>query len=520
MTENTIPAPESDSHPVPPTSADPGPERPAPPAESSETSAAAGETTEAFAELLAQNQGEPQAKLRRGEKVKAKVIRVTEEWIFVSLGGKEEGTIRISELAAAAGAEGDPGGSPAIPAEGDEIEAFILKAGGGELILSTKLSGRDASLGALEEAWRSGIPVEGRVAQSVKGGYEVRIAGLRAFCPLSHIDLRWPKEPAEHVGKTFSFKVLEFKEKGRNVIVSRRAILEEERSRKREELKQRLVPGAVVQGTVRSVQNFGAFVDLGGLDGLIPVSELAWGRVESPGEVLKEGQGVEAKVLGVDWERDRVSLSVKALQQDPWTTAAESFQPGQKVAGTVARLAPFGAFVTLGPGIDGLVHISALGAGRRVKHPSEVLQPGEQVEVEVVSVDPASRRISLSLEHRHLESMGDLPRANEVLGGTVEKVADFGVFVKLPSGHTGLVPNAEVGTPKGTAHAQMFKPGDRMEVLVLGVEEGGRRIRLSRKAVGREKEDEIVRDYSAAQTQGPASMGTFADLLKSKLKGR
>jgi small subunit ribosomal protein S1 len=302
------------------------------------------------------------------------------------------------------------------------------------------------------------------------------------------------------------------------VIVSRRSLLEEERAKKREELKQEVILGAVVQGVVRSVQNFGAFVDLGGVDALIPVSELAWGRVENPAEVLKDGQEVTAKVLSVDWERDRVSLSIKALMEDPWAAASQRFQPGQKVMGTVARLAPFGAFVTLGPGVDGLVHISALGAGRRVKHPSEVLQPGEQVEVEIVSVDLASRRISLSLEHRYLQSLGELPAPNEVIEGTVEKVADFGVFVKLPSGHTGLVPNVEMGTPKGTDHAQMFKPGDPMEVFVLGVEEGGRKIRLSRRAVAREREEEMIRDYGATQNHGATSMGTFGDLLRAKLK--
>jgi small subunit ribosomal protein S1 len=352
----------------------------------------------------------------------------------------------------------------------------------------------------------------------VKGGFEVRIAGLRAFCPLSQIDLRWPKEPKDYVGQTHNFKILEFKERGRNIIVSRRSLLEEERDQLREELKETVVAGAVVHGTVRSVQDFGAFVDLGGVDALIPVSEMGWGRVERPTDVLGEGQAVTAKVLAVDWDRDRVSLSLKALQEDPWQGVSEKYRPGQRVHGTVARLAPFGAFVTLEPGVDGLVHISALGAGRRVRHPQEVLEPGEEVETEILALDPDSRRISLSLEHRYLESLGELPDANEVLEGTVEKVADFGVFVKIPSGHTGLVPNVEMGTPKGTNHSQMFRPGDPMEVLVLGVEEGGRRIRLSRKGVTRGQEEQTMREYGSTQSQGTGSFGTLGDLLRDKLE--
>lgn len=472
-------------------------------------------TTESFAELLAEAGVEEQRRWKRGDKVKARVVRVSEDWVFVSLGGKEEGVIRAEEFRASAeGEEVSP------PSEGQEVEAYLLSTEGGEVVLTTKIGKRDASAAALEAAWSNGIPVEGRVVKTIKGGYEVRVSGLRAFCPLSQIDLRWPKTPEEHVGQTYSFKIAEFKEKGRNIIVSRRALLEEERAKKREALKESVEPGAVVSGTVRSIQNFGAFVDLGGVDALIPISEMSWGRIEDPTEVLAEGQKVAAQVISVDWERDRVSLSLKALEEDPWEAAARNYRPGERVSGTVVRLAPFGAFVNLQPGIDGLVHISALGAGRRVNHPKEVLQTGETVEVEVLSVDPEKRRISLSLEHRYLESLGDLPTPGQVLRGTVESVAGFGVFVRLPSGHTGLVPNAEMGTPKGTDHAKSFKSGDDVEVKVLGVEEGGRRIRLSRKALREGAEAEVVEEYKATvEASGDeGTFGTLGDLFRDKLK--
>ncbi len=475
-------------------------------------------TRESFAELLAEAGMEDQPRWKRGDKVKARVVRVSDEWVFVSLGGKEEGSVRAEEFRASA--EGEEGAKP--PSEGEEVEAYVLSTSGGEVVLTTKLGKRDASAAAIEAAWANGIPVEGRVAKTIKGGFEVRVSGLRAFCPLSQIDLRWPKTPEEHVGQAYSFKITEFKEKGRNIIISRRALLEEERTKKRETLKDTVEPGAVVSGTVRSIQNFGAFVDLGGVDALIPISEMSWGRIEDPTHLLSEGQKVTAQVLSVDWERDRVSLSLKALEEDPWEVAARNYRPGERVTGTVVRLAPFGAFVNLQPGVDGLVHISALGAGRRVNHPKEVLQTGESVEVEVLSVDPEKRRISLSLEHRYLESLGDLPTPGQVLQGTVESVAGFGVFVRLPSGHTGLVPNAEMGTPRGTDHARSFKPGDGVEVQVLDVEEGGRRIRLSRKAVGEEREAADVKNYaaSAATQEGGSTFGTLGDLLKAKLENK
>ncbi len=488
----------------------PDPDTPADPeAQTGPGDDASPETREAFAELLSRETATDQPRWKKGEKIRATVVRVTDEWVFVSLGGKEEGSIRRAEFG---GGEGEA----AAPADGDEVEAYVLSTGGGEVVLTTQLGRRDASREALEQAWESRIPVEGRVVKTIKGGFEVRISGVRAFCPLSQIDLRWPKQPEVFVGQTLSFRIVEFKDRGRNVVVSRRVLLEEARAEKREALLETVVPGAVVNGVVRSLHDFGAFVDLGGVEALVPVSELRWGRVESPADVLQVGQEVTAKVLTVDWDRDRVSLSLKALAEDPWQAVASKYAVGQRVQGTVARIAPFGAFVTLEPGVDGLVHISALGAGRRVRDPGEVVQPGQTVEVEILSVDPAARKVALSMEHRYWESLGDLPSAGDVIQGEVEKVAGFGVFVKLPSGHTGLVPGVEMGTPKGTDHARMFKPGDPMEVMVLGVEEGGRRIRLSRKALGEREEREAREAYQASQGGGGGSFGTLGDLFKDK----
>lgn len=510
----------------------PAPEQPTPPVaaecaadrgEAPLDGGAEGDTKEAFAALLASSGGDAGPKWRKGDKVKAPVVRVTDEWVFVGLGTKEEGSVRIDEFSAPP--QGDAEAAPKLPREGDLLEAYILSTQGGEVVLTTRLGRHDASKAALEAAWQGGIPVEGRVVQLIKGGFEVRVSGLRAFCPLSQIDVRWPKQPEFYVGQTYAFRVVEYKEKGRNVIVSRRGLLEEERARQRDTLVEAIVPGAVVTGTVRSVQPFGAFVDLGGIDALIPVSEFSWHRVENPAEALGEGQQVTAKVLTVDWAKDRVSLSLKALADDPWAAAVGKYAVGQRVTGVVARLAPFGAFVTLEPGVDGLVHISALGAGRRVAHPKEVLQTGQEVEAEILAVDGASRKISLSLDSRPSESSGSLPGVGEIVDGVVEKVMEFGVFVKLPSGRTGLVPNVEMGTARGTDHSREFRAGTPMEVLVLEIADGGKKIRLSRKGVGKKREDDDMKEYATqGQTQGAsvgaASMGTFADLLKGRLKGK
>jgi small subunit ribosomal protein S1 len=236
------------------------------------------------------------------------------------------------------------------------------------------------------------------MVKEMKGGFEVRIGGsVRAFCPFSLTGIRRDENQAEYVGRSLSFRIIEYGEDGRNIVLSRRAILDEERRGKKQELKATLQEGAKIKGTVRSLQKFGAFVDIGGVEGLLPISEIAWTRTEKVGDVLSVGQAVEVIIKKLDWEQNRISLSLKDALPDPWERVADDFPVGSYHAGTVSRLAPFGAFVTMKEGVDGLVHISKLGAGRRVNHPREVLKEGQAVEVQVESVDRANRKISLVL---------------------------------------------------------------------------------------------------------------------------
>lgn len=346
------------------------------------------EEEENFAELFEKSFKEP-GRLQPGQKVEAKVLKISGDWVFIDTGRKGEGVLDKKELL-------DKEGNLTV-AEGDTVTAYFLSAGNNELRYTTKISGGGPAASAqLEEAWKSGIPVEGSVEKEIKGGYEVKVAGMRAFCPFSQMSLRRTDNPAEFVGKQLSFRISEFGERGRNIIVSHRAILEEERRARKEALRETLKKGETVRGTVSSIRDFGAFVDIGGIEALIPVSEIAWGRVASVEERLSVGQEVEAVVKSVDWEKDKISLSLKETLADPWQQAAALFPEGSYHTGTVVRLAPFGAFVSLSENIDGLIHISKLGQGKRINHPRDAVTEGETIEVKVEAVDSAARKISLA----------------------------------------------------------------------------------------------------------------------------
>ena len=344
---------------------------------------------ESFAELFEKSSRET-ARLRPGSKVEATILKIGADWVFLDIGKKGEGVMDRKELL---DAEGN-----LTAAEGDAISAWFTGSVRNELRFTTKLAAGAAAQSQLEDAWRAGIPIEGYVVKEIKGGFEVKVGGsMRAFCPFSQISLRRAENPAEFVGKTLTFKIAEYGERGRNIVVSHRQVLEEEQREKREALKETLVEGATVPGTVVRLADFGAFVDLGGVDGLIPVSEVGWTRVKHVRDVLSVGDQVTVVIKRTDWESGKISLSLKDAQADPWGAVAEKFPEGSYHTGTVARLAPFGAFVTLATGIDGLIHISKLGKGKRINHPRDVISEGETVEVKVDGVDRENRKLSLSL---------------------------------------------------------------------------------------------------------------------------
>jgi small subunit ribosomal protein S1 len=342
-----------------------------------------------FAEMMDGEFALPES-FEPGQKVEATVIRISDSGVFLDVGGKSEGYVAREEFI-------DKDGDISVK-EGDRIRAYFLSAAHSEMLFTTNLGGGTAAHTHLEEAYASGIPIEGMIEKEIKGGFEVKLAGtVRAFCPYSQLDLRRVEDPEEWPGRNLSFLISQFEEGGRNIIVSRRRLLEEEQQQKRQELQETLKVGDVVVGVVTSIRDFGAFVDIGGIEGLLPVSEIGWGRVEDIHTHLEKGQEVEVAIIKLDWENDRFSFSLKQTLPDPWAAAAGKFREGTFHSGRVVRLTNFGAFVNLAEGIDGLVHISALAGGRRINHPREVISDGETVEVRIETVDPEQKRISLAL---------------------------------------------------------------------------------------------------------------------------
>lgn len=343
---------------------------------------------ESFAELFEQS-FKGQGRLDPGEKVTARVLKISNEWVFLDTGRKGEGFLDKKELL-------DGEGNLTVK-EGDSVTAWFLSSSNNEMRFTTKVGGV-AAQNQLEDAWKSGIPVEGYVEKEIKGGFDVKLAGsLRAFCPFSQMGLKRAEIPETYVGRHLSFMITEYGEKGRNIILSHRAILEEERQQQKDALRQTLREGMIVKGTVTSIREFGAFVSIGSVEGLLPISEIGWGRVDDIREVLTVGQELEVVVKQIDWESDKFSFSLKETLADPWEIVTSTWPEGSFHTGKVARLTNFGAFVTLAAGVDGLVHISRLGGGKRINHPREVLQEGETVEVKVESVDRENRRLSLAL---------------------------------------------------------------------------------------------------------------------------
>ena len=329
-------------------------------------------------------------RLSPGQKTQATVVDISQDSIFLDIGEKSEGFLDRKEL------EDETGAITAK--EGDTLEVYFLSTAHNEMLFTTKIGGSSTSRAHLEEAYRSSIPLEGFVKKEIKGGFEITVAGnVRAFCPYSQMGLKKITDPEEYVGTHMLFKITKFSEGGRNIVLSRRIILEEEREQKREELKEHLQEGMTVKGKITSIKNFGAFVDVDGIEGLIPISEIGWARIEDIREVLTEGQDVEVVVMKLDWENERYSFSLKQALPDPWDNISQKLPVGSSHSGTVVRLTKFGAFVKLAEGIDGLIHISKLGGGRRINHPREVLEEGQTVEVKIEEANAEKKRLSLAL---------------------------------------------------------------------------------------------------------------------------
>jgi len=456
-------------------------------------------------------------RLEKGEIVEGMIVAIGPEVALVDVGGKGEAVIAIDELKNADG--------ELEVALGDRVQGMVVSTSGG-LTLSRRLAGAAASDRQFEDAFHSGLPVEGKVEREVKGGYEVRIGRQRAFCPISQIDVRGADASA-YGGQVYQFRIIEYKEGGSNIVVSRRALLEEEQRANAAEVRDKIVSGAVMTGRVISVRDFGAFVDLGaGVQGLLHVSEMSWSRVSAPSEIVKVGEEITVKVLRVDEDKQKISLGLKQLSADPWSRVRDVYEVAQLRPGRVTRVAEFGAFVELEPGIEALAHASTFAPTGRSESWSGQVAPGMTGTFEILSIDPEQKRIGVALVQDGLARAeaaagarpGIVPGAR--LTGKVERYAKFGVFVFLAPGRTGLIPLSETGVAKEGDVQRAFPVGADVEVIVLEVDPSGRRIRLSAKAVMEAREAEEVREWAERKAPPADGFGTLADKLRSAFKPR
>jgi small subunit ribosomal protein S1 len=468
---------------------------------------------ESFADMLEKSSFLSE-RLRPGQRVKTRIISISGDQVYIDLHGKSEGVIDLSEFTNEDGT--------VFAKEGDVIDAYFLNVENGTRKLTTRIHGYSAvKLNTIRSAFEAGIPVNGEVKREIKSGFEVSVSGIKCFCPFSQIDLRGGHKESIYLGQSFPFKVLEFTSEGRNIVVSRRALLEEEKLEQINKLKESLSNGMEITGTIRAVKNFGAFIDIGGIDGLIPASEISWNRSDSPANVLSIGQEVKARIISLDWDNNQLTLSIKATQPDPWTGVEEKYPVGSRINGNIVRLTPFGAFVTLESGIDGLIHISNLGAGRRINHPKEIVTTGQAVEAYVLSVDTANRKISLSMQPKVEPKEIILPSVGEQVEGVVDKIMPFGIFLKMETGLSGLIPNSETGTPSGTDLKKTFKPGTKMQAVVIEADSGKNRIKLSCKALTEKADREDFEQYvDTAKTDSPSpkNLGSLGEILRAKME--
>ena len=464
------------------------------------------EASEDFAAMFASEHTGPA--LEVGQVVKGRVILITADHVFVDVGGKGEAWIDRAELT-------DDGGQLRVGV-GDEVEATVVSTRD-EIRLSHRLQRGAQAREALAAAAASGIPVEGKVAAVIKGGYEVTVAGHRTFCPFSQMDLRRTESPEDYVGRVLEFRINRYAENGRNIVLSRRQLLEERAAKDAEETRRKIVPGAVLPGTVASLADFGAFIDLGGVQGLVPMSELSHTRVARSGDRLSVGETVTVKVLKVDEDKGRISLSLKALEGDPWAAMPGRLRERQVVRGRLVRATEFGIFVELLPGIDGLLHVSEIPRSRAGAM-REAVAARAEVSVMILAIDTGKRRISLALAPDDASAGDRLESAvavGAVLTGTVERIEPFGVFVRLGPGQTGVVPNAELGTQRGADHRKAFPLGSELKVLVLSIEEGGRRIRLSHaQALAHDEHAEAEAYRAETETKGGGFGLTLGELFR------
>ncbi|HEV7424846.1 MAG TPA: S1 RNA-binding domain-containing protein [Thermoanaerobaculia bacterium] len=437
----------------------------------------------------------------QGELLKGQIVSISGDDAFVSYGGPSEAVMAANEL------DGLD--------VGDTVEGTVVKTSP-DIRISRKLAKGKASLDLLRQMYENRLPVEGKVSARNKGGFDVNIGGLRAFCPLSQIALGKIDNPDQFIGQSYEFRVTELSDDGRRIVVSRAALLKEANASKAEETRRNIVPGAELTGTIKTITPFGAFVDLGGIDGLLHVSEMSRRRVTDPNEVVVVGQEVRVKVIKIENDGKRISLSMKDQEPDPWSDVAERYPAGTQFSGRIVRTTDFGLFVEVEPGIDGLVHYSQLPFG--VKQGDADIAIGTTVTGWIREVDASKKRLSLSLREVATRDPWDGAAqrypAGKVVEGTVDHGGAPGIFVQIEPGLTGLIPNSEISVAPGADPSRAHEAGEKLAVRIMSIDPQRKRISLSHEAAKAAAErDEYVK---FAEERGDNESGESAMALAFK----
>jgi small subunit ribosomal protein S1 len=451
---------------------------------------------------------------RPGDVLVGRVLLITRDSVIIDINYKCEGQVPLAEFL-------DHEGHPSVK-EGDEVDVYFegTETENGTVMLSHAKAEKFKVWRELDKAFQAETPVEGVVLGKVKGGLKVDI-GVPAFLPGSHVDIRPARNLDRYVGQRGRFQILKFNRARGNVVVSRRSVLERERASLKEQTLKVLEEGVILEGTVKNITDYGAFIDLGGIDGLLHITDMAWGRLQHPSEVLKVGDKVKVVVLKYDAERERVSLGMKQIMPDPWTKVAEAYPPGTRIKGKVVSVTDYGAFVEIEKGVEGLIHVSEMSWSKRAVHPSKVVNPGDMVEVQVLGVDEANRRISLGLKQTEANPWEELGLKHPIgsqVKGKVKSITDFGVFVEIEPGIDGLVHISDLSWTKKIRHpSEVVKKGDELEATVLGIDVENERVSLGVKQLSADPWNTVAERYPVntrihGKVSSVADFGVFVEI--------
>jgi small subunit ribosomal protein S1 len=473
------------------------------------TNVASGADRQSFADMFQ----ERVRSLKEGEVVRGRVLAIDNDHIQIDIGFKSEGMVPAWEFM-------DDDGTVLVRV-GDEVDVLLEEAEDedGRIVLSKEKADRLKVWDDISKAYTAEEPVEGVVVARVKGGLAVDI-GVKAFLPGSQVDLRPVRNLESVVGQRLKFKIIKFNKRRANIVLSRRALLETERKKLRETTLQTLAPGQIVDGVIKNLTDYGAFIDLGGIDGLLHVTDMSWGRVNHPSEIFQVGDEIKVKVLKFDSENERVSLGLKQIQPDPWIDASMRYPIGKRISGRVVSLAEYGAFVELEPGIEGLIHVSEMSWTKRIKHPSKVVAVGDTVESVVLDVDERDRKISLGMKQIEPNPWSVIEErypVNTRVSGTVRNITNFGVFVGLEEGIDGLVHVSDISWTEQIKHpSEKFNKGDRVEAVVLKIDKENEKFSLGIKQLQPNPWDAILKKYPVGSevTGAVSSIADFGAFVR------